>query len=199
MVTACTVTALFDALSAFQLAHRGVEIVLLEDNSDRLVDSVHAGTTDLALIGAAGSPPTGLESLVVVKEGVVAAVPSGHPLARQRQTTLAEISAYPIVSMPKGAGIRTVFDHACQARKIRADITLQASAPGTVADLAVRGLGVAILSESMAKGYAGRLQALRVVDIETPAVLALIWKTAQSPALGKLLIHCRAAFPDPQR
>src|SRR4051812_15637322 len=33
MVTACTVTPLFDALAAFHLAHPGVEIILSEDTS----------------------------------------------------------------------------------------------------------------------------------------------------------------------
>jgi DNA-binding transcriptional LysR family regulator len=197
MVTACTVTALFDALSAFQLAHPGVEITLVEDNSDRLIEDVRSGATDLALIGAAGTPPTGVESLVVVKEQLVAAVPCGHPLAGRHRATLAEVCAYPIVSLPHGAGIRTVFDLACDAGDIRADIALQASAPGAVADLAVRGLGIAILSESMTRHYQGRLQSLIVDDIQTPAVLALIWKRTQSPALRELLIACRTTFTDP--
>src|ERR1700677_2005336 len=40
MVTACTVTPLFDALASFHLAHPAVEISLVEDNSDRLVARV---------------------------------------------------------------------------------------------------------------------------------------------------------------
>ena len=57
--------------------------------------------------------------------------------------------------MPTGTGIRTVFDQACAAAGLRPDIALQASAPDAVADLAIRGLGVAILSESMATDYRG--------------------------------------------
>jgi DNA-binding transcriptional LysR family regulator len=198
MVTACTVTPLFDALATFQLAHPGVEITLFEDNSDRLIDGVRMGTTDLALIGAAGMPPPGLESLSVVSERLVAAVPPGHPLANRRRTTLAEISTYPIVCLPEGTGIRTVFDQACAANGIRPDIALQASAPGAVADLAIRGLGIAILSESMTSNHQGRLHALAVDDIQTPAVLALIWTTTKSPALQKLLKHSQDAFAHPQ-
>src|ERR1700738_902688 len=51
MGTACTVTPLFDALSAFHLVHPGVEIVLFEDSSDRLIESVDSGASDLALVG----------------------------------------------------------------------------------------------------------------------------------------------------
>lgn len=213
MVTACTVTPLFDALAAFHGAHPGVEINLIEDNSDRLIESVRTGATDLALVGAAGTAPEGLEAMPIVSERLVAAVPTGHPLARARRATLAEIGAYPIVSLPEGTGIRTVFDRGCAAKGIQPNITLQASAPDAVADLAIRGLGVAILSESMTANHHGRLTAVTINDLDTPAVLALIWTTqsqakqspttlspttqsptTQSPALRELLVHSRAAF-----
>jgi DNA-binding transcriptional LysR family regulator len=198
MVTACTVTPLFEALAAFHLAHPGVEITLIEDNSDRLVERVRSGAADLALIGASGIAPLGLDALPIVSERLVAAVPPGHPLAGRARATLDEISAYPIVSMPKGTGVRTVFDQGCAAKGIRPDIALQASAPGAVADLAIRGLGIAILSESMVAGHDGRLKALAIDDIETPAVLALIWTTTKSPALRELLRHSRRAFAYPR-
>jgi DNA-binding transcriptional LysR family regulator len=197
MVTACTVTPLFDALAAFHLAHPGVEITLIEDNSDQLIERVRTGAADLALIGASGVPPQGLGALSIVSERLVAAVPPSHPLAERLAATLDDISAYPIVSMPKGTGVRAVFDQACAAKGIRPDIALQASAPGAVADLAVRGLGIAILSESMAASHNGRLKALALDDIETPAVLALIWATTTSPALREFLLHSRRAFTGP--
>src|SRR5665811_806484 len=125
MVTACNVTPLFDALSAFHLAHPGVEITLCEDSSDRLVEAVRTGASDLALVGAPGAAPAGLEAMSIISEPVVAAVPAGHPLAGRREVTLAELGAYPIVSMPTGTGIRAVFDQTCLARGIKPDIALQ--------------------------------------------------------------------------
>lgn len=197
MVSAGIVPALFDALAAFHRAHPGVEIALVEDNSDRLIERVRAGALDLALVGTAGTPPPGLDALTIISEGLVAAVPVGHPLARRRRVTLADISAYPIVCLPEGTGIRTVFDQACAAKGVQADISLQASAPDAVAGLAIRGLGVAILSETMAAAYKDRLKALALADVETPAVLALISTTTKSPALRELLIHGHEAFARP--
>jgi len=201
MVTACTVTALFDALAAFHLAHPGIDITLVEGGSDSLIDSVRTGATDLALIGAAGAPPAGLDSLTIVSERLIAAVPLGHPLAGRDRVTLADLRAFPIVCLPKGTGIRTVFDRACADEGIAPDIALQASAPAAVADLALRGLGIAILSESMSVAYAGRLKSLAIDEIRTPAVLALIWTQTMSPALQELLRHVHAAFTvgDPTR
>jgi DNA-binding transcriptional LysR family regulator len=194
MVTGCTITPLFDALGSFHISHPGVEIALTEDTSDQLIGAVRAGAADLALIGAAGTPPTGMEALLIVSERLVAAVPIGHPLARRRSATLADVVAYPVVCMPAGTGIRTVFDQACAAHGIQPTIALEASAPAAVADLAIRGFGIAILSASMTGGYEGRLRAVVLSDVDTPAVLALIWKPAASPALRGLLRHTSEAF-----
>jgi DNA-binding transcriptional LysR family regulator len=194
MVTACTVTPLFDALAGFHLAHPGVEIALEEGNSDWLIERVRAGTADLALIGAAGAPPGGLEAFTIVSDGLVAAVPPGHPLAGRDTVTLAEVTRYPIVSLPPGTGVRAVFDQSCAAQALRPDIAFQASAPGAVADLAGRGLGAAILAETMAAGFPGQLAAVPIEDVGIPSLLALVWAPGESPALRELLVHSRQAF-----
>jgi DNA-binding transcriptional LysR family regulator len=194
MVIGCTLTPLFDALAAFHQAHPGVEISLLEGNSDRLVDGVHAGTIDLALIGAAATTPDGLAALTLITERLVTAVPPSHPLAGRRRVTLRDLAAYPVVCMPTGTGLRTLFDQACAASGVQPTIALQASAADAIADLAARGLGVAILSQSMAERYRDRLTARAIDDIAAPALLALIWKTAHNPATRALLSHARHAF-----
>ncbi|MGW4049387.1 LysR family transcriptional regulator [Streptomyces sp. NPDC004779] len=194
MVVGCTVTPLFDALAAFHAAHPGVEILLREDNSDRLVDGVRGGTLDLALIGTAASTPDGLDALTVISEGLVAAVPPGHPLAGRKELSLDELTAHPLVCMPPGTGLRAVLDQACAARDLRPAIALEAGASDALADLAARGLGVAVLSASMAEAYAGRLTALPLTDADVPALLALVWKPAHQPSVRAFLTHARDAF-----
>lgn len=193
MVTACTVTPLFDALSSFHRAHPGIDVSLREDNSDRLVDDVRAGAVDLALVGVAGAEPAGLHSFTVVRERLVAAVPGNHPLAQLSSVTLADVCAHPLVTLPPGTGVRTVLDRGCADLNCRASIALQASAPDAVADLATRGLGVAILSESMATSYPD-LASRVIADVDVEAVLALVWRPEISPALRELLSFTKRAF-----
>ncbi|WP_327674284.1 MULTISPECIES: LysR substrate-binding domain-containing protein [unclassified Streptomyces] len=197
MVIGCTITPLFDALAAFHEAHPGVELSLLEDGSDRLVEGVRAGDVDLALIGAAHSTPDGLDSLTIVDERLVVAVPAGHPLAKQRRVVLQDLMAHPIVCMPPGTGLRTVFDRACTTQGLHPTIALQASAADSIAALADRGLGVAVLSESMVADHPDGLTARTIDDVDTPALLALVWKRAHNPALRELLGHARRAFARP--
>ncbi|MFI6338722.1 LysR family transcriptional regulator [Streptomyces sp. NPDC050535] len=196
MVMGCTLTPLFEALAVFHRAHPGVEISLLEDNSDRLLDGVRAGTIDLALIGTATAIPDGVDALTIISERLVVAVPAGHPLAGRRRVTLRDLVGHPIVCMPPGTGLRTVFDQACAAQNLQPVIALQASASDAIADLAARGLGVAVLSESMAASYRDRLTARTIDDVATPALLALIWKPPHNPAARELLAHSRQAFAE---
>ncbi|MGV9304058.1 LysR family transcriptional regulator [Nonomuraea sp. NPDC003727] len=194
MVVGCTVTPLFDALAAFHREHPGVEISLLEDNSARLVEGVREGGLDLALVGTAAATPDGLDALTIVSERLVAAVPAGHPLTRLRRLTLRDLAAHPIVCMPPGTGLRAVLDQACAAQGLEPVITLQAGAADAIADLAARGLAVAVLSQSMAVPYRDRLAALTIDDVETPALLALTWKSPPAPAVRAFLPHGRRAF-----
>jgi len=197
MVVGCTITPLFDALAAFHRAHPGVEISLFEDSSDRLTEAVRAGAVDMALIGTASPVPQGLDALTIISERLVAAVPPGHPLARRRRITLRDLAAHPIVCMPPGTGLRTVFDQACAVQGVQPVIALQAGAADALADLAGRGLAVAVLTASMAARHRDRLTSLTIDDAPAPVLLALVWKPAPAPAVRELVRHGRRAFTAP--
>ncbi|WP_460305007.1 LysR family transcriptional regulator [Actinocorallia aurea] len=193
MVIGCTITPLFAALADLNAGHPGVEVSLLEDASDRLADGVRAGALDVALLGTAALPE-GLESLTLISEPLAALVPPGHRLAGQAEATLAEVCTGPVVCMPPGTGLRTVFDLACAERDLTPHVALTASAADAIADLCVRGLGTAILTPSMADAYRGRLTALAISDLSAPALLAFVWRPGPSPATRAFLTHARARF-----
>ncbi|WP_067490598.1 LysR family transcriptional regulator [Actinomadura hibisca] len=194
MVAGCTITPLFDALAGFRRAHPGVEVALLEGNSEVLVTQVRDGALDLALVGTAARTPEGLEAMTIVDERIVAVVPSDHALAGRTDLTLRELSEHPIVCMPRGTGLRAVFEQVCAARDVHPEIALEASASDAIADLAARGLAVGVLSESMAAEYSDRLDTLPLAEAEVPALLSLVWKGTSNPALRELLGHARRAF-----
>jgi len=192
MVVGCTVTPLFEALAAFHRAHPGVELSLTEDSSDRMADGVRTGELDAALIGTAGAPPSEVESLTVVSEPLVAVVPAGHPVAAEREFTVRVLCAYPLICMPRGTGLRAVLDGACAAQGLKPAVVVEAGAADAIADMAARGLGVGVLSASMAGRYP--LTARVVAGVETPAVLALIWRTSPPPAVRRFVTLARTAF-----
>ncbi|MGY1691701.1 LysR family transcriptional regulator [Geodermatophilus sp. SYSU D01105] len=192
MVVGCTLTPLFEALAGFHSAHPGVALRLVEGDSARLVGDVRAGRVDVALVGVL-SLPEGLAATTVVSEPLVAAVPTGHPLAGRGRVTLADLATTPLVCLPVGTGVRAVFDEACATAGVRVDVVLEASSPEAVADLAARGLGAAVLSASMPAGDA-RLDVLALADATAPALLAFVWRPTPDRPRSALLDRVHAAF-----
>jgi DNA-binding transcriptional LysR family regulator len=198
MVVGCTVDPFFAALASFHHAHPGVELSLTEGASDRMLDDVRTGSLDLALVGVAGDVPDGLGAAVLVREPVVALVPPDDVLATGASVALADLAARPVVCMPAGTGIRGALDRAAAAAGAVVRVAVEASAAGAVAELAARGLGVAVLSASMGESLPavrdGRLVALAIVDARVPGVLAAVWREPEGPVVRSLAKEMRHAF-----
>lgn len=200
MVTGCTIAPLFDALAAFHRAHPLVDLALGEASSEQMADALASGALDVALLAAPGPLVEDATTLPIVTERLVALVPAGHPLAGRATATAAEVAAHPLVCLPPGAGIRAAFEQGCATLGVRFAITLEATAPSAVADLAARGLGVAVLSESMGEGPgrpgSGReaLVAVPIADLPLEAVLALRWSAGGAPAVRAFVAEARRCF-----
>lgn len=196
MITGCSSLELADVLAEFHQAHPDVEIALSEDSSDRLLDGLQAGTLDLALVGLAAAAPPGIATQVVVDEALVAAVRPDDPLAETDTVSLAALRERALISLPRGTGLRAALDAACAAAGIRPRIAFEASDLGIIAQLAVRGLGAAMLPESVARAHDDVLRAVRLVEPEPRGTLELAWRADGpiSPAARELIGRARAAF-----
>jgi DNA-binding transcriptional LysR family regulator len=191
-VGSCTAVHLPDVLADFYHDHPGVEVTLWEATSAELTEAVGAGRLDLALVGLAGQAPDGLDAEVLADEPLVAVVRPGDPLAGARSTTLAALGGRALISLPLGTGLRSSLDDGCAAAGLRPRIALEASDPEVIAELAGRGLGVAILPRSTAAAH-DRLVAVPITEPELRARLALIWRSAgpASPAARALVSRAR--------
>jgi DNA-binding transcriptional LysR family regulator len=188
MVTACSIPVLFELLARFHDAYPGVDISLTEDNSDALRKGVLDGRFDLAFVGAVGATPAGLESLTVIDEELVAAVSLDHALSSLTVLDVAALDGLPLITMPVGTGIRAAFDAACTQVAISPRIVFEASTADAVGRLARHGVGVAIMSESMAESDS----LLHTVRLESPrsrSRLDFVWRSGSpsSPASRALI------------
>ncbi len=176
MVVACASLDLSELLAEFHRRHPRVEIGLREANSDRLLEALGSGELDLAFVALGTATPFGIETRVLVDEPIVAAVARGDPLAGASAITIDALRTRPLIGMPRGTGVRTCVDAACAAAGFQPTTALEASNPGTVAQLAVRGLGLAMLPESVALAFAPSLHVLPVEGVSLRGRLALAWR-----------------------
>jgi DNA-binding transcriptional LysR family regulator len=191
MVTACSSVDLTNLLASFHSQHPGVQIALTEDNSDVMVAAIRSGRLDLALIGLASATPPGIEIRVIADEVLLAAVRHDDALAKKSTMNFAELQKHTLISLPKGTGLRSAIDEALAAHGFTANIALEASNLNMVAQLAIRGMGIALLPESVAMAHATDLHSLAITQPQLRGRLALAWKAAEptSSAARALIDH----------
>jgi DNA-binding transcriptional LysR family regulator len=200
MVTACSSFDLADLLAAFHRDYPAVEIALSEANTDELVAQLQAGQLDLAYVGLGEATPAGLEVQDLADEALVAAVSKDDALAAFKTLPLEKIGERALMSLPQGTGIRSVFDDACARAGFRPHIALEASNLGILARLASRGLGVAILPESVAAANAEGLHAIEITHPRMRGRVALAWRTEGpiGPAARALIRRARTIASIPE-
>jgi DNA-binding transcriptional LysR family regulator len=196
MITACSITTLFDLLADFHRQHPAVEISLAEASSDELAAALRDGRLDLALIGVGGAPPAGLATRVLIDEPLFAAVRHDDPLADHATVTLRALQKRRLISLPRGTGLRTCLDGAAAAAGLRPQVAFEASALAAVALLAVRGLGVAILPASVASAYKAELHAAEIRPVLSSRI-ELAWRPGgpASPAARALIRLAQSELP----
>ncbi|HEX7498061.1 MAG TPA: LysR substrate-binding domain-containing protein [Candidatus Limnocylindrales bacterium] len=200
MVTACSSFDLADLLAAFHRDYPAVEIALSEANTDELIGQLQTGRLDLAYVGLGEATPAGLEVQDLADEALVAAVSKDDALAAFKTLPLEKIGERALMSLPQGTGIRSVFDDACARAGFQPHIALEASNLGILARLASRGLGVAILPESVAAANAEGLHAIEITHPRMRGRVALAWRTEGpiGPAARALIRRARTIASIPE-
>ncbi|WP_243722930.1 LysR family transcriptional regulator substrate-binding protein [Actinomadura sp. 7K507] len=124
----------------------------------------------------------GVSLQAVIDEPLLAVMPADAPLVTRppgrADIPLAELRDRPLISLPRGTGVRGALDRACARAGFQPRIAFEAAAPHLLARLAARGLGVAVLPAS-STGTAPAL-GMRTLTITQPALrarIALAWRT----------------------
>jgi DNA-binding transcriptional LysR family regulator len=186
-------------LADFHHDHPGIEITLSEAGTGTLIEALRAGRLDVALIAAGPPLPAELTAEVVVDEPLVIAVSEADALAGREALSLDAIRDRVLISLPPGTGLRTYLDDACLSMGFRPRIGFEVGDPRIAAQLAGRGLGVALLPESVTRAYQAQLRAIPLTHPKLRGRIALAWTTHQppSPAARAFIDHARRQLRTP--
>ncbi|MBI2390034.1 MAG: LysR family transcriptional regulator [Deltaproteobacteria bacterium] len=176
-------------LAGFHEEHPAVAISLIEASSDQLVERLRTRQLDVAIIGLGSTTPAGISIKLIADEPIVAAVGLDHEWAAREAIPLEKLRPCPLISLPRGTGLRSRFDEACAGAGFVPRIAFEAGDLGMLARLASRGLGVAILPGRFAEAQSARLRSIAIRGPALRGRLALAWRDAgpSTPAARVLL------------
>lgn len=155
-------------------ADPSVAFELVQGSADAVTGLVRDGSLDLGIVAPRPAAP-GLAWRRLMRQGLVLAVPAGHPLAARRSVTLTEVAEEQFVTMPPAFGMRQILDEACATAGFEPRVAVECQELDTVSGLVSAGIGVALLPDERAPRAPG-LVALRLDDADATRDVGFVWR-----------------------
>lgn len=133
-------------LSSFARQHPSVSVSVVEEITPMLLERLHAGTIDLALLAL---PVAGDELIVaeLTQESLFAALPEKHPLANRRSIKLDDIGEEPFLLLKEGHCFRDNALQACRQSRINPNIVFESGQFATILAMVSAGMGVSVVPQ----------------------------------------------------
>ena len=148
-----TVSCVISARLARRTVDRypGISLCIVESYSGHLMEWLHRGEMDLALIyGPSSDLHLTVQSLG--RDTIVAVGPRGSGLAQKKQVDIGWLLRQRLVLPSHSHGLRALIEHAAAAKKLKLDVQLEADSFLVLTSLVEEGLGFALLPPSSVRG-----------------------------------------------
>jgi LysR family hydrogen peroxide-inducible transcriptional activator len=139
-----------DAMAEFTKSYPGVEIVVQEDTTARLLKHALAYEIDFAL----ASHPIQDERLEVRElfaEELLLALPPGHPLTRKRAVEVSALEGERLIVMKEGHCLGDQVLGFCDRRDVKPKISFRSAQLETIQALVASGLGISLIPAMAAR------------------------------------------------
>jgi LysR family hydrogen peroxide-inducible transcriptional activator len=169
-----------EAVAAFAKKFPGVEIVLQEDTTARLVKLALACAIDLAL----ASRPIEDERMEVrdlFSEELRLALPPGHPLTRKRTVTVADLEKERFIVMKEEHCLGDQVLRFCERREMKPNISLRSAQLETIQVLVRSGVGISLIPAMAARRKRTDLPVYRSLSSPMPKrKIVAVWPKQRS-------------------
>jgi LysR family hydrogen peroxide-inducible transcriptional activator len=131
-------------IMGFGAKHPGVEIIVHEDMTARLVQAIEANELDLALVSL---PLLGraLDIEELFAEELLLALPAGHRLARKKTINLSDLETEKFIVMKEGHCLGAQAVEFCREKGFNPQVTCRSGQVETIQALVEAGLGVSLV------------------------------------------------------
>ncbi len=134
-----------DVFVRFRQSHPGVRISLEIDGSEGVRQRLLEGTVDLGLTEGDPGDQT-LDARVLMEDELIAVAPPGHPLARRRKVTAAEVCREPLVLRETGSAIKSLAERALADRGLPVRPAMSLGSTEAIKRAVAAGVGLAVVS-----------------------------------------------------
>ncbi|KLN56119.1 LysR family transcriptional regulator [Variovorax paradoxus] len=159
------------AIKQFHEAYPRVRIRLIDESSAEILVAVARGDADFGLTYIGTQEPD-IDFEPLLEERFVVACPVGHPLARQKRVTWAELAQHEYVTLAQGSGNRFLIDQALSHVESKPQWFCEARHVPALVSLVEAGLGLGVVPRLAMppKGHSGLVS----IPLEGPKVTRLI-------------------------
>lgn len=160
-----------EAIKRFHAAYPKVRIRLIDESSAEILVAVARGDADFGLTYI-GAQESDIDFQPLLEERFVVACPAGHPLARHKRVTWAELSRHEYVTIAQGSGNRFLIDQALSRVENKPQWMCEVRHVPALVSLVEAGLGLGVVPRLAMppKGHSGLIS----IPLEDPVVTRVI-------------------------
>jgi LysR family hydrogen peroxide-inducible transcriptional activator len=159
-----------------------LELILREDQTERLLAQLGAGALDVALLAL--PVPGDLTTAAIAREVFVAAAPKGSALVGRRGgVTERDLGEHTVLLLEDGHCLRDQALAVCERGGAAPSMEVRATSLPTLVQMVAGGLGVTLLPEAAAAALVQRKGPVAVAAFASPApgrTLGLAWRTSSA-------------------
>ena len=139
--------ALPEAVTHFRQRYPDVTLTLHQGMPDQFAEWLMRGDVDLAIATESIKDAPGIVALPCRQWHHGLVVPAGHPLLAQKEISLADLAAYPIITYVRGVAGRRRLDSLFERQGLNPRIVLDALDADVIKTYVGLGMGVGIIAE----------------------------------------------------
>jgi len=131
-------------LRNLRLQHPDFQLFIREDQSQPLVDSLHAGELDVLLL-ALPFPADNVDTMALAEDEFLLACPPEHRLAHKKQLKTMDLKGESVLLLEDGHCLRDHALEACKLRDSQISVPYQATSLNTIVQMVANGIGITLL------------------------------------------------------
>ncbi|WP_313602638.1 LysR family transcriptional regulator [Rhizobium sp.] len=190
---------LTDRLTTFRLGLPDVELQLVEMEMRQQLEKIKEGVLDFGYIRPPATIPAELATTIVLREPLVAVLPTKHGHATKTAVRLSDLHAESFITprQPSDIGFHAHTLNACGEAGFKPKINANGRDFTTIASMVAVGIGIALVPKSLDCLRLPGVRYLPLVDNDVLTELAVVYRKSEgNPAVKAFIAHHRSGLAD---